>query len=338
MDRCSARGCKKWQLIAEDFFRLIDPEHQFAKALAAQQSPQQIRQSFAQMTVEELSQLPIGNISMVLGRGFVIPENLRCHFTFPERPPIEDAELWTARENPEPWQMLLFRLLSHRAPSSLPDSSSGSSPDLALRTSTLETELPEFRRALREIADFAQRQAPAFEEAFRCGFWISQPTRLQLNNCARKDLARSLSRPSSDRTLRIYSQLSNCRRRSYASVSPWTWPINLAAWVLGMTRVSSTPRIKSNTTAYLGSCLRRSGESEICYFTSALTSFPRHLEYYFSCRLTSGEIQTQLRRANEEQNTATPCARTSQRFDHVRRGFGTRLPDGLVLFEGPDIL
>lgn len=170
-------AARKWQLIAEDFLRLLDPEHRLAKALAAQQSPQEIRQSFAQMTVEELSQLPLGNISMVLGRGFVIPENLRRHFTFPERPPIEDAELWIARENPEPWQMLLFRLLSHRAPSSSPGAASGSSPDLALQTSTLESELPEFRRALREIADFAQRQASAFEEAFRLSLWIlDQPT------------------------------------------------------------------------------------------------------------------------------------------------------------------
>lgn len=161
-----ADSASKWKKMAEDLSSFLDPSSKLGAVFSTSLSADSIRDGFLKLSEEDLYQLPIGNIALALGPNFVIPEALKDKFTYPERPPIPDNQLWGAVDNPETWQMLLFQLLHQSKPESF------LAPHPSVEVSSFTEALPEFRLAVKEIAEFAKRHNSVFQEPFRLALWV----------------------------------------------------------------------------------------------------------------------------------------------------------------------
>lgn len=156
----------KWKKIAENLSNFMDSSTKIGAIFSAQRTPGAIRDGFLTLTEDDLDLLPLDNVAIALGPNFVIPETLKEKFTYPERPPIPDNQLWVAVDNPETWQMLLFQLLHRSKPEAL------LAPHASVNVSSFAEALPEFRLALEEIADFAKSHNSVFQEPFRLALWV----------------------------------------------------------------------------------------------------------------------------------------------------------------------
>ena len=157
---------KKWKMISDDLCMVFPPDDKIAQVFSKTLTVGEVRQGVLSLNEFEVGCIPIGNISIVLGSDFLVPEELKSKFTCPERPPVPDDQIWIAKPNEERWEMLVFRLLHSSQIDSL------KSGGLPLETLALASRLREFRAILQNSYDFFSNHLPAFKEPSRLAVWL----------------------------------------------------------------------------------------------------------------------------------------------------------------------
>lgn len=124
------------------------------------------------LTSDEIYQLSLTSCTYLFGENFVIPEQLKHKFNFPELPPIPDHQLWRATPNNEPWQMLCFEFAGEINFTNVSPPEEFNWPKL----------MEQFHKTLVPMESFAKKVESPFAEAFSVAAWVLTAQNLNFQN------------------------------------------------------------------------------------------------------------------------------------------------------------
>lgn len=150
------------------------------------------------LTSDEIYQLSLASCTYLFGENFIIPEQLKHKFNFPELPPIPDHQLWRATPNNEPWQMLCFEFADEVEITRTSAPEEFNWPKL----------LDQFHKNLMAMESFAKRIESPFAEAFSVTTWILTAKNLNFQN-KNEFMTAAANEKFSENALRILDQKLN---------------------------------------------------------------------------------------------------------------------------------